>query len=728
MSTDLHHAYQLLQHGQPQDALKILLDLPLSATNDPIIDLLTAIAQSLTGDKAAAVLTYQSLLQRFPNHPGALLNLGADLYSLGKYEEAIQALHSAQALESANPMVALNLGNAHKALGQVDQALECYGNAISLNPQYAEAWSNRGDVLCQTGRVSEAIVEYKEAIRLNPTNHEALHNLGLTYIEAKRFDEGLELINQALTLKPDFAIAYNSLGIGLIRKQKFDDGIAAYQRAISLAPKLADPYFNLAGALAEHRHFTEAIKYYELAVARSENPASQIGAMLHAKMKICDWKDYAPLAHQLLTGLNDKGCVVSPFTTLGLPSSAIEQQRCAKNFANKVYSVDPKYSSVSFPLNRTDNEKIRVGYLSSDFYGHATAYLMAELFELHDRTRFEIILFSYGRSPNDEMRTRLINAANGFHDVHDLSDAEIAEKIRASEIDILIDLKGHTQDARLGPLTYRPAPIQAHYLGYPGTLGTRFIDYLIADHYLILDEDYDNYSEKIVHLPGSYQVNDRQRAISSKTSSRIEHGLPEGAFVFCCFNNNWKITPEIFDVWMRLLIKNPESTLWLLEDNPLVAENLRREARNRSIDPTRLIFAPKLPLQEHLARHRHADLFLDTPYYNAHTTASDALWAGLPVLTVRGCTFAGRVGGSLLSALNMPDMIAPDLESYETKAYEISMNPKLAEALRTRLKSNIETAPLFDTPKFARGLERAYEKMMIRWRQGLSPDHIRISN
>jgi len=728
MSNDLHHAYHLLQHGQAQEALRVLLDLPPSSAEDPNVCLLTAIAQSVTGDKTAAVLTYQILLQRFPNHPGALLNLGADLYSLGKYEEAIKALHSAQALEPTNPMVALNLGNAHKALGQVDQALECYGNAISLNPHYAEAWSNRGDALCVAGRVSEAIVNYNEAIRLNPTNHEAVHNLGLTYIEAKRFDEGLELIKQALILKPDFAIAYNSLGIALARTQRIDAGIAAYHRAISLSPELADPYFNLAEALSEQRQFTEAIKQYALAVARSVKPVSKIGAMLHTKMKICDWKDHAPLVHQLLTGLNDNGCVVSPFTILGLPSSATEQQRCAKNFADKVYPVDPKSMNASFPLSRMDNEKIRIGYLSSDFYGHATAYLMAELFELHDRTRFEIVMFSYGRGPNDEMRTRLINATNAYHDVHALSDAQIAEKIRACEIDILVDLKGHTQDARLGPLTYRPAPIQAHYLGYPGTLGTRFIDYLIADHYLIHDEDYDNYSEKIVHLPGSYQVNDRQRTISSKITRRSEHGLPEDAFVFCCFNNNWKITPEIFDVWMRLLNKNPDSVLWLLEDNPLAAENLRHEAGNRGIDPTRLIFAPKLPLQEHLARHQHADLFLDTPYYNAHTTASDALWAGLPVLTVQGSTFAGRVGGSLLSALNMPDMIAPDLEAYERKAHEISMNPKLAEALRTRLKSNIETAPLFDTPKFARGLERTYEKMMIRWLQGLAPDHIRISN
>lgn len=728
MTPQLYEAYTLLQQGQPQAALRILRSLAGQATNDANVAFLTGIAESLTGDKESAVLTYQALLRKFPTHTGALLNMGADLYSLSKYQEALEALDMAQSKEPSNPLIALNLGNVHKALNHPDVALKYYTQALALDREYSQAWSNRGDVLCQLGRISEAMSDYQEAIRLNSKNHQAIHNLGLTYIESKQFHEGLSLIRQAIALDPFFAVAYNSLGIGLMRTKEFEAAFAAYQRAIEMAPDLPDPYFNLAETYIELREFTKAIKYYELAVARCDKPLSRIGALLHTKMKICDWKDYTSLMNHLLAGLAIEDCVVSPFTILGLPSSAALQKRCAETFSAKLYPVDPQTRPWEFPVRQSSKNKIRIGYLSSDFYGHATAYLMAELFELHDRDRFEIVLFSYGAGPNDAMRSRIVNAVDAFHDVQALSDPQIAEKIRASEINILVDLKGHTQDARLGPLAHRPAPIQAHYLGYPGTLGAEFIDYLIADNYLIHDEDYDNYTEKIIHLPDSYQVNDRHRKISPETTTRSEHGLPQNAFVFCCFNNNWKITPEIFDVWMRLLRKNPTSVLWLLEDNPLAAENLMKEAHKRGIDSTRLIFAQKEPLPEHLARHQHADLFLDTPCYNAHTTASDALWAGLPVLTVRGSTFAGRVGGSLLSALNMPDMIATDLNVYETKAHEICINPELATTLRSRLKSVMATAPLFDTPKFARSLEAAYEKMMARWQQGLSPEHIRIGS
>lgn len=727
MTPDLHQAYTLLQQGQPQAALTILLRLAKPISSDPNVALMRGVAQSMIGDKESAVLTYQELLRDFPNHPAALINLGADLFSLGRLDEALKTLSTAKSATPDNPMVDLNLGNVYKALGQIDDALNCYDAALSLNHNYSEARSNRGDALCQLGRVSEAISDYKEAIQLNPANYEALHNLGLTYIETKRFEEGLDLVNRALAFNPNFAVAYNTLGIGLVRSKRIDAGIVAYQRAISLAPDLADPYFNLAETFAEQRQFHEAIKLYELAIERSDHPTSKIGALLHAKMKICDWSDYESLTQQLLDGLMTNNCAISPFTILGLPSSAALQKHAAINFSAKVYPIDPKALLKQLPSPHPDKSKIRVGYLSSDFYAHATAYLIAELFELHDRQRFEIVLFSYGSGPDDAMRARLINAVDVFHRVSDLSDVEIAEKIRAAGIDILIDLKGHTQDARLGILSHRPAPIQAHYIGYPGTLGTKFIDYLVADNYLIGEKDHVHYSEKIIHLPGSYQVNDRHRKISQNSTSRTEHGLPENAFVFCCFNNNWKITPQIFDIWMRLLSKISTSVLWLLEDNSSAANNLGLEAQSRGIDPARLVFAPKLPLPEHLARHQHADLFLDTPYYNAHTTASDALWAGLPVLTVQGTTFAGRVGGSLLSALNLPEMIAPDLNAYEARALEIANNPNLANDLRTRLQSAIATAPLFDTPEFVRNIESAYKIIFERWRQGLAPDHIRVA-
>lgn len=728
MTTQLHQAYMYLQLGQPRAALDLLLSLPKSSDPDPNIALIKGIAQSQIGDKASAVVTYQELLRTFPKHPAALLNMGADLFVLERLDEALNALNRAQEVDPINPMVALNLGNVHRALHRLDDALKCYDYAISLNHNYSEARSNRGDILCLKGRFSEAINEYKEAISLNPKNSEALHNLGLTYIELNNLGEGINLVKDALALRPEFAVAYNSLGIGLARLQNHSAAIAAYQRAIALTPDLPDPYFNLADIYAERRDFLRAIENYKLSLVHSKEPTSKLAYLLHTKMKVCDWTNYVSLTNQLIEGLVETDTVISPFTIIGLPSLAAAQKDCAKKLSKKIYPTCQNKLHSSLTFTPPIKDKIRVGYLSCDFYRHATAYLIAELFELHDRERFEIHAFSYGAGPNDDMRARLVGAVDNFHHLKDLSDMEIADQIKASQIDILVDLKGHTQKARLGPMCHRPAPIQAHYLGYPGTLGTEFVDYLIADDYLINDKDYVHYSEKIVHLPGSYQVNDRQRKISQKLTTRSEHGLPDTGFVFCCFNNNWKITPEIFNVWIRLLCKVPTSTLWLLADNPYAESNLKLEAQRRGVNPERLVFAPKLLLPEHLERHRHADIFLDTPYCNAHTTASDALWAGLPLLTLKGSTFAGRVSGSLLSALNMPDMIAHDLNTYETKALEIASDSKLAKNLRTRLKDAIGSTSLFDTPKFTRHLEKAYEAMIERWMYGEPPNHIRIAS
>ena len=365
-----------------------------------------------------------------------------------------------------------------------------------------------------------------------------------------------------------------------------------------------------------------------------------------------------------------------------------------------------------------------MAYLSADFFNHATAFLMAELFELHDRERFDIIGICYGRSPDDEMRRRVSQSFDQFLEVADKSDQEIADLIHGLGIDIAVDLKGHTTDARLGILAYRPAPVQVHYLGYPGTTGAAFMDYLIADPLLIPPDHQPYYTEKIAYLPDCYQVNDSQRRISDRTFTRTELGLPETGFVFCSFNNNFKITPDLFDTWMKLLKRVEGSVLWLLQDNETAAENLRKEAVARGIEANRLVFAKRMPLADHLARHRCADLFLDTWYYNAHTTTSDALWAGLPLVTKIGDTFAGRVAASLLTAMALPDLITDTPQAYESLAYELATAPAKLQSFRARLAKSKQTAPLFDTLRFTRHLEDAYEQILSRSRQGLEPDHI----
>ena len=375
---------------------------------------------------------------------------------------------------------------------------------------------------------------------------------------------------------------------------------------------------------------------------------------------------------------------------------------------------------------RNRSDKIRLGYYSADFHNHATAYLMAELFERHDKNQFELFAFSFGPAQNDAMRKRLSAAFDQFIDVRNPSDKAIAQLSRQLEIDIAVDLKGYTQNARSGIFAYRAAPIQASYLGYPGTMGTHTIDYLIADKTLIPQASQPYYAEKIVYLPHSYQVNDRQRAIAAITPTRASLGLPDKGFVFCCFNNNFKILPATFDIWMRILKQIENSVLWLFEDNPSAARNLRHEAQTRGVAADRLIFAPRMPLPEHLARHRAADLFLDTLPYNAHTTASDALWAGLPVLTCMGEAFASRVAASLLNAIDLPELITTTAQAYEALAVSLAMNPARLQHIKYKLAHNQLTTPLFNTAIFTRHLENAYTQMIERYHADVPLDHIHV--
>ena len=362
-----------------------------------------------------------------------------------------------------------------------------------------------------------------------------------------------------------------------------------------------------------------------------------------------------------------------------------------------------------------------MAYLSADFYAHATAFLMAGVFEHHDRARFETDAVSFSPDDASQMRARLERAFDRFTDVHGMDDAAVAAMLREMEIDIAVDLKGYTGGARPGILAFRPAPVQIHYLAYPGTMGAGFIDYLLADRTVVPEEERKFYMEQIAYLPDSYQCNDSARRISERTATREESGLPESGFVFCCFNSNYKIMPEMFDIWMRLLHAIPGSVLWLLEENPAATANLLREAQTRGVAAERLVFAKRIALPDHLARLRNADLVLDTLPYGAHTTASDALWAGVPVLTCLGSTFAGRVAASLLWALGLPELIAHSRDEYETAARNLARDASALAAIKARLAENRDTYPLFDTARITRNLEAAYTQMWERQQRGMPP-------
>ena len=442
-------------------------------------------------------------------------------------------------------------------------------------------------------------------------------------------------------------------------------------------------------------------------------------------MKICSWSGLAESLENISKKVVSNEKVATPFSLLALNDDALLHKKSSEIYVQSRYPFNPVLETI---LKRPQGQKIRVGYFSADFHNHATANLMAELFELHDKSQFELVGFSFGPITNDEMRQRLEKSFDQFIEVANKSDIEIAQLSRDLNIDIALDLKGFTQDARTGIFAHRAAPIQVNYLGYPGTMGADYIDYIIADKTLIPPELQSHYSEKVISLPNSYQVNDRQRIISDKQFTRQELGLPENGFVFCCFNNNYKILPATFEGWMRILRAVEGSVLWLLQDNSWVVENLKKEAEKQDIVPDRLVFSERLPLPEHLARHSQADLFLDTAPYNAHTTTSDALWVGLPVLTLMGRSFASRVAGSLLNAVGLSELITGTQEEYEALAIELAMNPNKLEDIKLKLANNRMTTPLFDTLSFAKNIEAAYIKMYERYHAGLEPEHILIDS
>ncbi|HEX6690242.1 MAG TPA: acetylglucosamine transferase, partial [Burkholderiales bacterium] len=467
----------------------------------------------------------------------------------------------------------------------------------------------------------------------------------------------------------------------------------------------------------------EAAASLEQALRLAPNAPYTLSHLVWTEISTCRWAGVEARIDALRSKVREGRVAAEPFIFVAVSADPEEQRLCA---ARHVREKAPPRPALWQGV-RYRHERIRVAYLSADFHEHATAQLAAGLFERHDRARFELTALSYGPDDGSAMRRRLAGAFERFVDVRSRSDEEAARLLRELEVDIAVDLKGHTTGARQAILARRPAPLQASYLGYPGTMGAPYVDYLIADRVVVPEAHQPFYSEKLVYLPDCYQVNDAARPIAPRTPSRADAGLPAEGFVFCCFNNNFKILPPLFAVWMRLLGAVPGSVLWLLEDSAAVKRNLQAAAQAAGVAPGRLVFAPRLPPAEHLARHRLAGLFLDTLPYNAHTTASDALWAGLPLVTCAGSAFAGRVAASLLQAAGLGELATSSLEEYEALALRLARDPGALGELRGRLAAGRTSAPLFDTDRFRRHIEAAYVTMWEAWQRGEPPRHFAVA-
>jgi predicted O-linked N-acetylglucosamine transferase (SPINDLY family) len=670
----------------------------------------------------AAIAAYRQAVALDPGFAGAFANLGDALRRQGALEEAAIACRRAIALQPSLAEAHRGLAHVLRQQGRLEEAMAAYRRAIALGPESAACLTELGNALAETGRFDEAIAAHRQALEIAPNRAETLLNLGSAFQAQGYAQQALDAYSAAVAARPDFADAHCTLGTLLASHGRWDEAAAAYRRAIELAPNFAEAHANLAGALRVQGRLVEAIEAYRRAVAFKPELSEILVEICHLRQQVCDWTGLEEAQFAALDKVREGDRRAPPFAVLCLSPSPEDHLRTARRWARSFDAIAQSRPAMGAPaVVPATGGRLRIGYLSSDFNQHATASLIAELFERHDRTRFEIFGYSCGGDEASAMRTRLVAAFDTFADLRASSHVQAAERIRNDGIDILVDLKGYTQNSRPEILALRAAPIQVSYLGYPGTMGSSFIDYLMADRFVLPADQQRFYDEKIVYLPNCYQANDTGRPVAPLRPSRQDCGLPSEGFVFCCFNNSYKITSEMFGVWMRLLRDVPGSVLWLLEANEAVAANLDREATARGIAPQRLIYAPKLPLPEHLARLSLADLFLDTLPVNAHTTASEALWVGLPVLTCAGEAFIGRVAGSLLAAVGLPELIASSLEDYAAAAAFLAQRPALLASLRRRLADNRGKAPPFDIMQTTRNIEAAYLHMAERRAAGQPP-------
>ncbi|MDB5734073.1 MAG: hypothetical protein JWN16_710 [Alphaproteobacteria bacterium] len=631
--------------------------------------------------------------------PQQLFTAAAAAQAAGNLVDADRLYREALA-RAPVPEMLVNHGNLLNRLGRKSEALARYDQALAGNPGLVPALYNRGNLLSDFKRLEEALASYDRALARQHDLVAVWNNRATVLRGLRRLDEAMASIERALALAPGHVNALTNRAMLLWDMKRFDDALAAVDVALAAKPGFGEALYLRGNILTDLQRPDEALRSYEAALAASPDHPHALNGVARTALALCDWPRTASLAPQVAQAVVTGRAVIQPFTLLGYGDDAALQRQCAESYIRRILPPVPPLAQ-----GRYRHDKIRLAYLSADFHQHPTAQLLAELFERHDRSRFEVTAIAFGPDDGSALRARLVKAFDRFEDVRGRSDLAVAKLLRALEIDIAVDLNGHTQDARPGIFAHHAVPVQVSYLVYPGTTGAPFMDVVLADRIVLPADQQPFFSEKIIHLPDCYQANDATREIPP-APTRAEAGLPAEGFVFCCFNNGWKITPALFDIWMRLLAQVEGSVLWLL-DGPH-ADNLRREAQARGIDPARLVFAPKLPPSHHLARHRVADLFLDTLPYNAHTTASDALYAGLPLVTCIGKAFPGRVAASLLKAIDMPELVTTSFGQYEDLALELAKNPALLAATRAKLARNHSTTPLFDSDRFRKAIEEVF--------------------
>jgi predicted O-linked N-acetylglucosamine transferase (SPINDLY family) len=676
------------------------------------------------GQLDAAVKCYEKAIAVNPDHAEAHNNLGVTLKELGQLDAAVKNYEKAIAIKPDYTEAHSNLGNALKELGQLDAAVKCYEKALAINPDYVEAHNNLGVTLKDLGQLDEAINCFEKVLEVKPDYVEAYNNLALMLADLGQMDEAINCYEKVLKIEPNSYYALNNLGIVFGGVNRLTDAVQCFEKAIQIKPDYTDAYLNHGNSMFNLHLMDEALESYERAKKLKPEKDYILGNILRIKMNLCLWDDLSNSIDDLKTHIMKGKNTFIPFTCNDVVDDPKLQRMVTEIFANDKF---PKSDVLPKIMPYAKHSKIRIGYFSADFREHPVSHLTANLYETHNRKKFEVYAFSFGSDTKDEMNLRIKAGVDHFYDVSSMSFKDTALLARSLEIDIAVDLGGMVLNARTQIFAMSAAPIQLSYIGYLGTMGLSYYDYLVADRTLIPEEKQHHYSEKIVYLP-SYQVNDSKQSPPATIFTRQDVGLPEAGFVFCCFNSVYKITPTTFDSWGRILDQVDGSVLIIYLNNESAKTNLTKEIVLRGIDPSRLIFGERLSMSEYLARYRVADLFLDTLPYNAGTSASDALRMGLPVLTCIGNSFASRMAASVINAVNLPELITTSREQYESLAIELATNPEKLKIIKDKLVNNLPTAPLYDTPLFTRHLESAYLTMYDRYQNGLDPDHIYVEH
>lgn len=763
-SPALHHLGLIaFKSGQTQEAIQALrlsLDVEPQYTE---ARLNLAVILKMHGDLSEALEECRKVVTAAPNDGTAHAELGSILKDLGQPGDAIVALRRAislgvdalhvlsslaicladvQETEAAVDICRRILARDHAhaiarkllirglaALGRMSDAQVAIAAAGGNETESAALVGDAALGLHNTGKSAAAVALLREAIQTAPHSVDFHLMLGTILNDAGRLNEAFDALKSGLDRDPTRADGYVTLGFVLFGQGAAEGSVQALEHACTLKPEMAPAHYALGSVLRVLGRFEEAQAALERAIACDPRALDARVALSNVRRSMCDWDGLEAEEDDCIAEIRASGLAVTPFLLLGMNVTNEDMRACGERFTRELVSKVPAGSlSRPYQTHVAAGDKIKVGYLSSDFGHHATSILIAEVLEMHDRDRFEVIGYCHSPEDGSSLRTRVMAAFDKFVPVHDLDHKAAAERIRADGVEILVDLKGYTRGSRQEILALRPAPIQVSYLGYPGTTGAPYLDYVLADNIVAPMAHQPNYSEKIVHVADCYQPNDRHRQIDPQPVRRADFGLPEDGFVFCSFNNTFKLNRQFFSIWMDLLDRVPGSVLWLLQKTPAVRANLKREAFAHGIDPDRVIFTDTMPNDKHLARHALADLFLDSLPCTAHTTASDALWAGLPVLTCIGPSFAGRVAASLLNAAGLPDLITNSVEAYSATALRLARNPEELAAVKARLAQNRLSCPLFDTPKYVGALEAAYVRMSEQYRAGQPPASFAIDS